>query len=130
MAHLTLGPGELVERIHLPTALAGDPSRYEKARIRGSIDFPLAGVAIRLRKDKGNAVEDVAIALTAVNPYPKIISDLRDLIDGNIGEDQLDFIRDTVRKQSKPMRTTTVAPWYRRRVVGAIARRLAAELSA
>ena len=130
MAHLTLGPGELVERVHLPTALAGDPSRYEKARIRGSIDFPLAGVAIRLRKGKGNAVEDVSIALTAVNPYPKIISGLQGLIDSNLGEDELDFIRDTVRKQSKPMRTTTVAPWYRRRVVGALARRLAAELSA
>ena len=39
-----------------------------------------------------------------------------------------DEIRELVRKQAKPMRTTTVKPWYRRRVVGALARRLAARL--
>ena len=38
-------------------------------------------------------------------------------------------VRDTVRKQAKPMRTTTVAPWYRRRVIGAIAKRLLEELA-
>ena len=44
--------------------------------------------------------------------------------------DTLLRIKETVRKQAKPMRTTTVAPWYRRRVVGAIARRLVEELVA
>ena len=37
----------------------------------------------------------------------------------------LDAIREMVRTQAKPMRTTTVKPWYRRRVVGALARRSA-----
>ena len=129
MAHLSLEPGELVERIHLPSTLTNSTSRYEKSRIRGSIDFPLAGVAVRLRKGNSGAIEDIAIALTAVNPYPKVIAGLEVLIGSKLGDQELDLIRDTVRKQSKPMRTTTVAPWYRRRVVGAIARRLAAELS-
>ena len=42
----------------------------------------------------------------------------------------LDKLRDVVRSQAKPMRTTTVAPWYRRRVVGALARQLAERLQA
>ena len=42
----------------------------------------------------------------------------------------LDKLRETVRTQAKPMKTTTVAPKYRRRVVGALARRLAARLAA
>jgi 4-hydroxybenzoyl-CoA reductase subunit beta len=129
MAHLSLEKGELVERVHLPNVTNSDTSRYEKSRIRGSIDFPLAGVAVRLRKGNSGAIEDIAIALTAVNPYPKVIAGLEVLIGSKLGDQELDLIRDTVRKQSKPMRTTTVAPWYRRRVVGAIARRLAAELS-
>ena len=73
---MTLKPGELVTAVHLPQELAGDPSSYEKARIRGSIDFPLAGVAVRLRKSADGSIEDLAIALTAVNPYPQIVSGL------------------------------------------------------
>lgn len=41
----------------------------------------------------------------------------------------LDALRDMVRAQAQPMRTTTVAPWYRRRVAGNLARRLAAGLA-
>ena len=127
--HLTLKPGELVTAVHLPQELAGDPSSYEKARIRGSIDFPLAGVAVRLRKSVDGSIEDLAIALTAVNPYPQIVSGLEDLIGAKFSEESATQVRDTVRKQAKPMRTTTVAPWYRRRVIGAIAKRLSEELA-
>ena len=128
MDHLALNFGELVSSIHLPKALAGSPSRYEKARIRGSIDFPLAGVAVRLEMD-GNKVKDIAIALTGVNPSPLNIKGIENNI-GNVLDDSiLDKLRENVRKQAKPMKTTTVAPWYRRRVVGALARRLTAELA-
>ncbi len=41
----------------------------------------------------------------------------------------LDKIAHLVQSQAKPMRTTTVKPWYRRRVIGAIARRLTKKLS-
>ncbi len=129
MDHLALQPGELLTTVHLPKALAGQPSRYEKARVRGSIDFPLAGAAVRLVKDKDGSVKDMKIALTGVNPYPQVVTGLGDLIGGKLGEAELDRIRETTRKQAKPMRTTTVAPWYRRRVVGALAKRLAAELA-
>ncbi len=129
MDHLSLEPGELVISVHLPAELAGDPSAYEKARIRGSIDFPLAGAAVRLRTDSGGLIEDLAIALTAVNPYPQVVSGLNDLIGTKLSAEGAIQIRDAVRKQAKPMRTTTVAPWYRRRVIGAIAKRLAEELA-
>ena len=127
--HLTLKPGELVTAVHLPQELAGDPSAYEKARIRGSIDFPLAGAAVRLRTGADGSIEDLSIALTAVNPYPQIVSSLEGLIGAKLSEEGAIQVRDTVRKQAKPMRTTTVAPWYRRRVIGAIAKRLVEELA-
>ena len=69
MEHLTLTPGELVVAAHVPAASAGLPSGYEKSRVRGSIDFPLAGVALALRSDGGRAGE-LRIAVTAVDPYP------------------------------------------------------------
>ncbi|MDG2033217.1 MAG: FAD binding domain-containing protein [Rhodospirillales bacterium] len=127
--HLTLKPGELLTAVHLPQVLAGDPSAYEKARVRGSIDFPLAGAAVRLRTSADGLIEDLAIALTAVNPYPQIVSGLEGLIGAKLSKESAMQVRDTVRKQAKPMRTTTVAPWYRRRVIGAITKRLVEELA-
>ena len=128
MAHLTLEAGDMLTAVHLPKALAGSPSRYEKARVRGSIDFPLAGAAVRLEMD-GKTVKDFVIALTAVNPYPHIVKGTDTYVGNELTDEALDEIRELVRKQAKPMRTTTVAPWYRRRVVGALARRLTEELA-
>lgn len=128
MAHLTLEAGDMLTAVRLPKALAGSPSRYEKARVRGSIDFPLAGAAVRLEMD-GKTVKDFVVALTAVNPYPQIVKGTDTYVGRELTGEALDEIRELVRKQAKPMRTTTVAPWYRRRVVGALARRLTEELA-
>ena len=46
MDHLALGRAELLTTLHLPKASAGLASGYLKARVRGSIDFPLAGAAV------------------------------------------------------------------------------------
>ena len=73
--------------------------------------------------------EHLRIALTAVNPYPQRVKGLEKYAGVKLDDTLLDEIRETVRTQAKPMRTTTVKPWYRRRVVGAIARRLTARLA-
>ncbi|MBT3535671.1 MAG: hypothetical protein HN478_17450, partial [Rhodospirillaceae bacterium] len=128
MDHLTLAPGELVVSVHLKKSEAGVPSAYEKARVRGSIDFPLAGAAVWLKQTDGT-VDELRIATTGVNPHPGWIKGLEKYTGTKLDDDALDDIREMVRTQSKPMLTTTVKPWYRRRVVGAIARRLVARLA-
>ena len=128
MDHLTLEQDELLVSIRLPKAGPGAVSAYEKSRVRGSIDFPLAGCAVRLTKDDGK-IADLRIALTAVNPYPQMVNGLADFIGKALDDHALDAIRELVRKQAKPMRTTTVRPWYRRRVVGALARKLTVRLA-
>jgi 4-hydroxybenzoyl-CoA reductase subunit beta len=127
--HLTLAPGELLTRVHLPAPPANAKSGYAKSRVRASIDFPLAGVGVRLAMDGPNVLE-LRAAITAVNPYPHVIEGTEALAGKPLDDDALDSLREMVRTQSKPMRTTTVKPWYRRRVVGALARKLAARLSA
>ena len=128
MDHLTLEAGELMTMLHLPKSMAGIPSAYAKSRVRGSIDFPLAGAAVALRMDN-SVVGDLRVALTACNPYPQMIEGMADFAGNPLDDDALDKLRETVRAQAKPMKTTTVAPKYRRRVVGALARRLAARLA-
>ena len=128
MDHLALQDGELLVALHLPKATAGLRSGYRKARIRGSIDFPLAGIAASLAME-GGVVTALEVALTAVNPYPHRLRGTEKYLGGRLDGDALDGLRDAVRSQAKPMRTTTMQPWYRRRVVGALARRLLAELA-
>ena len=129
MDHLALRPPELLTTLHLPKSGAGLPSGYRKARIRGSIDFPLAGAAVGLRMDNG-APAALGIAVTAVNPCPHMIEGTDAFLGKPLDGAALDAIRDAVRGQAKPMRTTTVAPWYRRRVVGALVRQLLEHLRA
>ena len=128
MDHLALGRAELLTTLHLPKASAGLASGYLKARVRGSIDFPLAGAAVALRMAGGVPVA-LRIALTAVNPYPHVVKGMDAFLGAALDEAALDKLRDAVRTQAKPMRTTTVAPWYRRRVVGALARKLVERLA-
>ncbi len=129
MNHLTIGPGELLASVLLPKKTADIPSGYEKSRVRGSIDFPLAGAAARLRMRDG-VIEDIRVALTGVRSWPFVLTGTEKFVGEVLTDGVLDGLREMARTQSKPMRTGTVAPWYRRRVVGALTRRLAARLGA
>lgn len=128
MDHLTLGVGELVASVLLPKETADMPSGYEKSRVRGSIDFPLAGGAARLRTHDG-IIEDIKVALTGVRSWPFALTGTDKFVGAALTDEILDELRDMARTQSKPMRTSTIAPWYRRRVVGALTRRLVARLA-
>ncbi|MBM3485593.1 MAG: 4-hydroxybenzoyl-CoA reductase subunit beta [Alphaproteobacteria bacterium] len=128
MDHLALAAGEMVAAVRVPAPPRGARSGYLKSRVRGSIDFPLAGVAALVVSSDGLAT-DIRVAVTGVNPRPHRIRGI-DVHRGHALDDNaLDAIREAVRTQAKPMKTTTVAPWYRRRVVGALARRLVARLA-
>jgi 4-hydroxybenzoyl-CoA reductase subunit beta len=128
MNHLALMPSELVAAVHLPATAPAAASGYAKSRIRGSIDFPLAGAAARVEME-GDRVQALVIALTGVNPYPQLVTGTDAFAGKPLDAAALDRIREMVRTQAKPMKTTTTPPWYRRRVVGALARRLVARLA-
>ena len=66
-ARMKLEKNELLTRVFLPASSAGYRGAYRKLRVRGSIDYPLAGVAAAWKRSNGN-VEDARVAITAVNP--------------------------------------------------------------
>src|ERR1700688_4522223 len=81
-----LRPGELVTKIILPSSSSGYRGAYRKLRVRGSIDYPLAGVAVAVKRSNGH-IEDIQIALTAVNPAPVLVKGLNALLkNGRIDE--------------------------------------------
>jgi 4-hydroxybenzoyl-CoA reductase subunit beta len=124
MDHLTLGEGELLVAVHLPKSPSPITTGYAKSRVRGSIDFPLAGVAVRLGL-QDEKIADLRIGLTGVSPLPFLVHGLDKFIGRAPGEACLEELRDVVRGQAKAMKTTLTPPHYRRRVAGALAQKLA-----
>ncbi len=125
-SHLMLHPGEIVVAIHVPPP-AGFAVGYAKVRIRGSVDFPLAGVAIALRR-KDVRLAGLRVALTGVASAPVSVAGL-DVLEGQSWSDAAaTILAEAVRKACTAVKTTVVTPKYRRRVAAASAVRLAGEL--
>jgi len=127
LAHLTLAAGELVVAVDLPADPS--PSAYAKVRVRGSVDFPLAGVAVALRAEEGKLVA-LRVALTGTNSRPFLLDGTGDLLGRPLDADALKQLDRLVQKQVQPMRTTLLQSNYRRVAAAALARRLAARLAA
>jgi 4-hydroxybenzoyl-CoA reductase subunit beta len=125
-AHLKLSEDDLLVAVHLPS----DPpvSAYAKIRVRGAIDYPLAGVAVALAMDEGT-VTCLRIGLTGTNSRPFIISGTGTFLGHPLNETVLREIDRMVQRQVQPMRTTVVSAQYRRLAAAALARRLTAQLS-
>jgi 4-hydroxybenzoyl-CoA reductase subunit beta len=127
-AHLALGADEFLLAVRLPIEpglLAG----YEKARLRGAIDFPLAGAAVSLRRE-GEVLAGLRIALTGTNSRPLLVAGCEALTGRPLDAEALRQIGKLVQKQVAPMRTTIAPAHYRRRVAAALACRLTGRLFA
>jgi len=124
-AHLTLADGELIIAVHL--ASGAPASAYSKIRVRGAIDFPLAGVAVALSAS-GNAIVSLRVALTGTNSRPFLLAGTDPFVGQLIDDKLLHAIDRLVQKQVQPMRTTLASANYRRVAVAALARRLVANL--
>jgi 4-hydroxybenzoyl-CoA reductase subunit beta len=126
-AHLTLTDGELLVALHLPSD--PPPSAYAKVRLRGAIDYPLAGVAVALAT-AGPNLKSIRIALTGTNSRPFLLTGTESFAGRPVDEKLLHEIDRLVQKQVQPMRTTLASANYRRIAAAALAKRLAAKLFA
>lgn len=127
-APLALARGELVAGVRVPPQPAGARSGYRKLRVRGAIDFPLAGVAVQLALD-GAQVATLRIALTGTNSRPLLLEGTGTLVGRAVDEPALAAIAKLVQKQVSPMRTTVTASNWRRVAASVAARRLVAALA-
>lgn len=126
-AHLRLQPGEIVVSVRV--SKAGWRSAYAKARVRDGIDFPLAGVAVAMRRD-GVGGARVRVAVTGTDSRPLLLQGTDDPFPLPADEAALARLAKLVQKQVTPMRTTSTAAHYRRLAAAALARRLASRLAA
>jgi 4-hydroxybenzoyl-CoA reductase subunit beta len=123
---LALRPGEIITAARARNT-PGLRSAYDKIRIRRSIEYPVAGVAVALRRD-GDALVDLRVAFTGTNPRPARLSGTQELCGGPLDARGLAGLDALVRDQIMAMKTTFTPGHYRRRVAGVLARRLVQRL--
>lgn len=126
-AHLTLGADEIIVSLRLPPD--PPPSSYAKARIRGAIDFPLAGVAVALAVEDGR-IARLRVAITGTNSRPFLLDGTEAFLGRALDKEALQHLESLVQKQVRPMRTTLASAHYRRLAAAALTARLASALAA
>jgi 4-hydroxybenzoyl-CoA reductase subunit beta len=126
-----LQANELVTRLFLPESSADYRGVYRKLRVRGSIDYPLAGVAIALKRSNGH-ISDARLAITAVNPAPMLVKGAGQMLEGkSVDETLAAAVGDLAAKTAKPLTTSALTPEYRREMIRVFTKRavLAAALN-
>ncbi len=120
--HLKLEAGEIVVAAHIPPIQS--ISDYGKIRVRDSIDFPLAGVAVSCRKtETGEAC--FSVAATGTNSMPVLVT-TEERLTNNVDSDAFfEALGKLVQKVVSPQRTSSIAPHYRRLSAAATVIRLA-----
>jgi 4-hydroxybenzoyl-CoA reductase subunit beta len=126
--YLALRPGEFVAAVRA-TNTPGLRSAYDKIRIRRSIEYPVAGVAVALTRE-GDVLGRLRVAFTGTNPRPVLLTGTEKLCGGCLDERVFLALDDLVRDQIMAMKTTFTPGHYRRRVSGVLARRLVTHLFA
>jgi 4-hydroxybenzoyl-CoA reductase subunit beta len=118
-----LQPNEIVTRIFLSASSSGYLGVYRKLRVRGSIDYPLAGVAVAMKRTNGH-VADARVGITAVNPAPMLVKGADDLLIGQAVDDTIAAeVGDLAAKISKPLTTSALTPEYRREMIRVFTKR-------
>jgi len=118
---------EILTRIRIP-ARTRHVGAYGKLRDRGSIDFPLLGVAVRLDVDEHSAVTDADVVTVALAARPvRVKRAALDLIGSKLGspefERAVEAVAELAHKQCKPLPNIPGDHEYRRAMVPVYVRR-------
>ncbi len=114
--YLAKRPEEILTEIRVPDR-TGWRMTYRKLRRRGSIDFPILGVAVAAKLAKGNLVEDVRIVLGAVQVAPVSASDAEEFLRGKVlDRETIDMAAGIAYKLARPLDNTDLAYAWRKRM--------------
>lgn len=124
MDRIALRRGEILTSVHVPARMAGRSGVYRKLRVRDSIDYPLAGVAVAIDLDSTGICRDARIALTAVNPAPVLVARASEWMVGERWNEELaERVAHAAIQAGKPLTTSASTPVYRREMVKLFTRR-------
>ncbi len=115
--YLAKSAEEIVVDLQLPPA-EGWRTTYWKLRRRGSFDFPILGVAARVKIGDGGIVEDFKLVLGAVSSRPLEVEGAKSLlVDRKPTVDAVEHVAEEAFVVAKPMDNADGAYYWRKRMV-------------
>jgi 4-hydroxybenzoyl-CoA reductase subunit beta len=128
--YLTKSADELLVSIHLPPR-DGWRMTYLKLRRRGTIDFPILGVAVALKIDEDGVCADGRVVLGAVSSQPVVLDELvkEMLIGQKLTLPLIDQFAQKAYRPAKPMDNTDMNLSYRKKVTKVYITRALQEIS-
>ncbi len=119
-----LKPDELLVEVRIPAPKDGAAWAYEKFRVREGMDFPLAGVAVMVKKTRNGVIEQARIVLGAVGPSPAEVPKAAELLEGHkLTDDLLQRVSKEVVDRARPVGNLAMNAGYRRKAVGGLVKR-------
>ncbi len=116
IGYLAKKPEEILTEIHVPDR-RGWRMTYRKLRRRGSIDFPILGVAAAVRLGPGGVVEDARIALGAVHVRPVEAKDAQEFLRGRtLDAETIDMAAGVAYKPARPLDNADLSYAWRKRM--------------
>jgi 4-hydroxybenzoyl-CoA reductase subunit beta len=117
-----LDHAEILVEVRVPPTPRGHRGAYGKLRDRGSIDFPLLGVAVRVDVDSQNAVEHADVVITALAAQPTRIARVADTlrgtrIDSDAFAEAVELVAAAAKKQCHPLANIPGDHSWRREMV-------------
>jgi 4-hydroxybenzoyl-CoA reductase subunit beta len=108
---------EVLTQVHVPDR-TGWRSTYRKLRRRGSIDFPLVGVAAAVKPAAGGTVEDARIVLGAVYTSPVEATDAQEFLRGRrLDAESIEMAAGIAYKGARPLDNADLNYAWRKRMV-------------
>ena len=128
MNRIHLGKAEILTRVFVPARMAGYRGSYRKLRIRNSIDYPLAGVAVAMKVEDG-VCTDARVGLVAAGPAPLLVPGVAESLKGSRYSPELaGQVEKAIIRTGKPLKTNLSTPEYRRDMLRVYARRALVQL--
>jgi 4-hydroxybenzoyl-CoA reductase subunit beta len=116
IAYLAKQPDEILTGIHVPDR-SGWATTYRKLRRRGSIDFPILGVAAAVKRDAGGIVEDARIVLGAVHTHPVEATDAQGFLKGKpLDAETIEMAAGIAYKPARPLDNADLSYAWRKRM--------------
>jgi 4-hydroxybenzoyl-CoA reductase subunit beta len=117
MRYLTKAPDELLVSYHLPPC-GSWRATYHKLRRRGSFDFPVLGVAVRVDLGDGGVVAAARIVLGGVASYPMEIPEAAEaIVVSRLDATVIGAAADAAFRPAKPMDNTDFTLAWRKEMV-------------
>ncbi|MEW6689830.1 MAG: FAD binding domain-containing protein [Pseudomonadota bacterium] len=113
--YLSRRPDEILTSVKIPRN--DFKSTYWKLRRRGSFDFPILGVAVALRFDSKNEIQEARVALGASASRPFLVEKAsRYLIGKKLTDEVIAEASELVANRAKPMDNTDMDLYWRKEV--------------